>query len=106
MSEEQKILEARMDTVAEKDYMLFEFEQPMRVCLNSDESQGELKNCFSTLLAEMISSENIKIMYVENPDFKNGLYIDVVKEYVKDLNQEIKRVYKKIPEYLTVDKQK
>lgn len=103
MSQEEKIIEIKLERVEDKDYMVFLFDEPKSVCLNSEESQGELKICFAILLSEMLKNDNIKIKYIDNPDFTNNLYIDVVKEYVNDLNIEIKRIYSKIPEYISLE---
>ena len=40
-------------------------------------------------------------MFQDNPDYKTGLYIDVCKEYINDLNTELSQVREKIPKELT-----
>ena len=39
---------------------------------------------------------------MEKPEYKTGLYIDVCKEYIKDLNKEITNVRKNMPEKLKI----
>ena len=68
-------------------------------CLKDDESQNNLKNIFVKLLTE-ITKYPVELQFLENPEYKTGLYIDVCKEYIKDLNKEITNVRKNMPEKL------
>ena len=65
-----------------------------------DVSIDELKEVFVRILSEMTRT-SIKLVYVDKAEYKNNLYKDVCKEYVKDLNREINTVAKSIPNYLS-----
>ena len=84
-----------------KDYLVFGFEEVAEVCLNDDESQNNLKSIFVKLLTE-ITKYPIELQFLEKPEYKTGLYIDVCKEYIKDLNKEITNVRKNMPEKLKI----
>ena len=77
------------------------FEEVAEVCLNDDESQNNLKSIFVKLLTE-ITKYPIELQFLEKPEYKTGLYIDVCKEYIKDLNKEITNVRKNMPEKLKI----
>ena len=79
------------------------FEQNLHaeVCLNDDESQNNLKSIFVKLLVQL-TKHPVELQFLENPEYKTGLYIDVCKEYIKDLNKEIASVRKNMPEKLKV----
>lgn len=66
-----------------------------------DESQNNLKSIFVKLLTE-ITKYPVELQFLENPEYKTGLYIDVCKEYIKDLNKEIMNVRKNMPEKLKI----
>ena len=82
-------------------YLVFGFEEVAEVCLNDDESQNNLKSIFVKLLTE-ITKYPIELQFLEKPEYKTGLYIDVCKEYIKDLNKEITNVRKNMPEKLKI----
>lgn len=46
--------------------------------------------------------ELCELQFLEKPEYKTGLYIDVCKEYIKDLNKEITNVRKNMPEKLKI----
>ena len=99
MNQGNKLINAHLEKRDEKDYLVFEFEETAEVCLNNDESQNDLKNIFIKLLAELTEGL-VQIKFVENSEYKTGLYIDVCKEYIKDLNKELNSVRKNVPEKL------
>ena len=82
-------------------FLVFGFEEVAEVCLNDDESQNNLKSIFVKLLTE-ITKYPIELQFLEKPEYKTGLYIDVCKEYIKDLNKEITNVRKNMPEKLKI----
>ena len=49
-----------------------------------------------------LTKHPVELQFLENPEYKTGLYIDVCKEYIKDLNKEIASVRKNMPEKLKV----
>ncbi len=99
MNQEDKIVNVRLEKREKNDYMIFEFEEEIVVSLNEESGQSELKTLFSVLLTELMQ-KTVKLEYIENNDYKVGLYIDVCQEYIKDLNREISNVRKNIPERL------
>ena len=99
MNQESRVINVHLEKKKKRDYLVFEFEDAVEVCLNDDESQNTLKAVFVKLLEEVIK-ESVELNFVEKPEYKTGLYIDVCKEYIKDLNKEIASVRKNMPEKL------
>lgn len=99
MNQENKVVKVRLEKNKSSDYMVFEFDKEIAVCLNEENGQNELKDVFSILLEELIQAP-IEFKYTENKEYKVLLYIDVCKEYLKDLNREISNVRKNMPERL------
>ena len=54
------------------------------------------------MLMELLKAP-VKLEFEDRMDYKTGLYIDVCKEYIKDLNREIANVRKSIPERLVLN---
>ena len=96
MNQESKAINVHLEKRENKDYLVFGFEEVAEVCLNDDESQNNLKSIFVKLLTE-ITKYPVELQFLENPEYKTGLYIDVCKEYIKDLNKEIMNVRKNMP---------
>lgn len=101
MNQENKVINVHLEKRESKDYLVFGFEEIAEVCLNDDESQNNLKSIFVKLLVQL-TKHPVKLQFLENPEYKTGLYIDVCKEYIKDLNKEIASVRKNMPEKLKV----
>ena len=97
MNQESKAINVHLEKRENKDYLVFGFEEVAEVCLNDDESQNNLKSIFVKLLME-ITKYPVELQFLENPEYKTGLYIDVCKEYIKDLNKEITNVRKNMTE--------
>ena len=91
MNQESKVINVYLEKRENKDYLVFGFEEVAEVCLNDDESQNNLKSIFVKLLTE-ITKNPVELQFFEKPEYKTGLYIDVCKEYIKDLNKEINKV--------------
>ena len=49
-----------------------------------------------------ITKYPVELRFIEKPEYKTRLYIDVCKEYIKDLNKEITNVRKNMPEKLKI----
>ena len=94
MNQESKAINVHLEKRENKDYLVFGFEEVAEVCLNDDESQNNLKNIFVKLLTE-ITKYPVELQFLENPEYKTGLYIDVCKEYIKDLNKAQPKVQQK-----------
>lgn len=99
MSQVSKKIKVKLEKVDKNDFMVFKFDENIKVCLNEESGQQDLKRVFSVLLEELLKT-SVELEYEENKEYKVGLYIDVCKEYLNDLNKEIFSVYKKIPEKL------
>lgn len=99
MSQVSKRIKVKLEKADNNDYMVFGFDENIKVCLNEESGQQDLKRVFSVLLEELLKT-SVELEYEENKEYKVGLYIDVCKEYLNDLNKEIFSVYKKIPEKL------
>lgn len=81
--------------MSDVDVLIFglDEEQPEAyvVNLNSATSQNELKEVFSKLL-ELLLTEDILLQLSVAPGYSKGLYKDVCKEYIEDLNRELVQV--------------
>lgn len=100
MNQEEKIINVYLECEENKDYLVFDFDEPLKVNFNEEANQNELKEVFIRILNEM-TRETIKLVYIDKTEYKNNLYKDVCKEYVKDLNREINTVAKSMPNYLS-----
>lgn len=78
-----------MELSPDDDILRFHVEgESLDVNLNSAECQNSLKNVFSTLLRFLIHSDiNLELSY--NTEYKRIMYVEVCKEYIKDLNREL-----------------
>lgn len=99
MSQEEKIIKVHLEKREKEDYLVFQFEETKDVCLNKETSQNDLRAVFASLLTELLKAP-LKLEFEDRLDYKTGLYIDVCKEYIKDLNREIISIRKSIPEKL------
>ena len=59
--------------------------------LNSPTAQQEIKKVFSALLKLLVENE-IELNFIVCDDYTRGLYKDVCREYVNELQKEIKNV--------------
>lgn len=74
------------------DYLCFEFDdKTCEVNLNDVHGQQELKNVFSELLKIIYYTDLVLNLEIED-GYKRGLYKEVCKEYIDNLNNEIKEV--------------
>lgn len=91
----QKVIEVKLTVLSDVDVLIFglDEERPEAyvVNLNSSDSQNELKEVFSHLL-QMLLKEDISLKYIIAPGYSKGLYKDVCKEYIDDLNRELSQV--------------
>lgn len=101
MNQVSKVINVFLRKENERDYLVFDFEDEITVCLNDDNCQSDLKKVFSKLL-ERLMDEKIELKFKDTPEYKTGLYIEVCEEYIKDLNREISTVCKNIPERLKI----
>lgn len=85
---------------ADVDVLLFGLDEECpdsyTINLNSSTSQNELKRIFSKLL-QLLLEDNIVLNLVIAEGYGKGLYKDVCKEYIDDLNRELTQVR----EYMT-----
>lgn len=91
----QKTIEVTLSVLGDVDVLLFGIESENKDCypvnLNSPTSQNELKNIFSKLLP-LLLTDDITLQFVVAEGYKKGLYKDVCKEYIDDLNRELVQV--------------
>ena len=91
----QKVIEVKLTVSSGADVLIFglDEEQPDAyvVNLNSSNSQNEMKKVFSQLL-QMLLCDEIALKCVIAPGYSKGLYKDVCKEYIDDLNRELLQV--------------
>ena len=75
-------------------YLVFAFENPIRLNLSSDKTEDTQK-FFLDLLQELIRRKSGITFTLEDP--KEDLYHDVAQKYLENLEQEIKKIVPKIP---------
>lgn len=68
--------------------------------LNDDSSQTELKKVFAKLL-ELLLKDDIELKFIVAEGYSRGLYIDVCKEYIADLNKELLEVKEQLKQSLS-----
>lgn len=91
----QKMIEVKLTVLSDADVLIFaldeEHPEAYVVDLNSSSSQNDLKKIFSRLL-QILLEEDILLQYTPVPGYSKGLYKDVCKEYIDDLNRELSLV--------------
>ena len=91
----QRIIDVTLTVSADVDVLVFglddEHSDAYAVNLNSATSQNELKVVFSKLL-QLLLEENIVLQLVIAEGYGKGLYKDVCREYIDDLNRELAQV--------------
>ena len=74
-----------ISTEGEKTYIVFNFEQPIKLKITSD-SKEEIKNVFYEILNHVISDNYITFKFTRTGE---DLYNDVTEKYIQDLNNEL-----------------
>jgi len=69
----------------EKCYIIFNFENPIKLDITSDNKE-EIQKVFYDILNHFISGESISFKFVKTSD---DLYNDVTEKYIQDLNNEL-----------------
>lgn len=83
----------------EKNYLAFNIDgKQLNIDLNSEE-QSNLRNLFYEIIKKLFT-EKVEFELQVQEDYKEVLYIDIAKDYIKKLNDEIEKVYNNIPEEL------
>lgn len=94
----QEIIKATLLERDDSDILHFEIdEEEIDVNLNSSECQTSLKRLFTLVLEEALY-RNIVIELEIQDGYSRGMYIEVCKEYIKDLNRELGEVVEIIKE--------
>lgn len=101
----QEKVKVKLKEVDKTDYLVFDLDEEqypdgMKVNLNSSTSQADLKQVFAKLLELMIEGP-IKLELQISEGYSRGLYKDVCKEYIDDLNKEIEQVYNNLQDELS-----
>lgn len=80
-----------------EDCLVFEFPEDRTCVVNLNDSSGNqaLKDAFSNIL-ELLVSTDIELRLSIQNGYKRGLYIEVCKEYIEDLNREIRETREEI----------
>lgn len=91
----QRIIDVMLTVSADVDVLVFglddEHTDAYTVNLNSATSQNELKVVFSKLL-QLLLEEDIVLQLAIAEGYGKGLYKDVCREYIDDLNRELAQV--------------
>lgn len=100
----QRVVEVKLTVSADVDVLVFclDEENPdaYTVNLNSATSQNDLKAVFSKLL-QLLLEEDVSLKLVIADGYGKGLYKDVCKEYIEDLNRELLQVKENINREIT-----
>ena len=71
------------------DLLVFQIDdKEMSVNLNASDCQASLKLIFSELLNKLINVD-IELKLIVDEGYNRQMYIEVCKEYIKDLNREL-----------------
>lgn len=85
--------------MGENNYLSFNIDgKQLNIDLNSDE-QSNLRNLFYEIIKKLFT-EKVEFVLQVQEDYKENLYVDIAKDYIKKLNDEIEKVYNNIPEEL------
>ena len=69
----------------EKAFMVFEFDEPIKIEITSDDLENT-KKMFYKILEKVINEENIKFIFNKE---KEDLYSETTEKYINHLNSEI-----------------
>lgn len=72
-------------TEEEKTYIVFNFEQPIKLEITSD-SKETIKNVFYEILNHIINDNFITFEFIRTGE---DLYNDITEKYIQDLNNEL-----------------
>lgn len=74
------------------DVLIFNIEdEPIAVNLNSQDCQASMKKVFAALL-KLLIYDDIELGLTVGEEFNRQMYIEVCREYIKDLNRELNEV--------------
>lgn len=82
-----------LETNDEKEYLVLEFDSPIKLDLTSNNSE-EVKEFFISLLNH-IKGEDVQLVF--DAQGRTDLYTDVSAKYVKDLNAELSAIQASFP---------
>lgn len=107
VSMSQEIVRVELKEIDEIDYLVFNLDEEqypdgIKVDLNSSISQADFKRVFAKLL-ELMVDNSIKLELQIAEGYSRGLYKDVCKEYINDLNKEIEQVYNNLQDEVSAD---
>jgi hypothetical protein len=69
----------------EKAFAVFNFEEPVRIEITSDD-QTNTKKMFYKILENIVNNEEVKFVFVKE---KEDLYSETIEKYINHLNAEI-----------------
>lgn len=101
----QEVIDVILDEKEDKDILSFMIDgedNKYLIDLNDDSSQLKIKEVFSKILEKLIDNDII-LNFKCRDGYTKGLYIDVCREYIKDLNEEIRKVKVRLREVLDID---
>ena len=89
--QEQNKIKVDLKVEGENDYLIFNFESPLKLNLNTC-SNDDLKMIFCEVLKLIVNGEK-KEFYLEiDPNYTKELFKDVFTEYIKIINEEINKI--------------
>ena len=91
----KKSIKARLTEDGERNELVFEFNPELRIDLNSDD-QRQLRVIFYHVVNQLFEDE-IEFEFT-NDGATRVIYIEIADEYIKQLNEEIRKIRDSIPQ--------
>lgn len=90
MQETDKII-VNLKTEEENDYLIFNFDNPIKLNLNTC-SNDDLKRVFSEVLKMIIEGNKKEFKLDIDQNYTKELFKDVFNEYIRIINEEINKI--------------
>ncbi|MDD8049356.1 MAG: hypothetical protein PHH04_07140 [Thomasclavelia sp.] len=97
---ENKKVEVELKEVEKKDILEFHLGEGSSVSIDfNDKDQSQLRKLFYEIIKYAIE-EPFELELKITDGYRKNLYIEIAKEYIKQLDTELKRILSEIPEEL------
>lgn len=100
----QKTINVILTLEDDEDILRFTIDEDLclDIQLNSDTCQAEIKSVFSALIPLLVEND-ISLKFEPDKAYSKELYIDVCREYIKDLEREINNCKLTIRDQLSIE---
>ena len=94
---EKKIYKVELRKIGECDCMVFAFsDKDFLINLNS-EDQSKLKDLFFAIIRLTFNEQPVFELSKESQSYPTGLFVEIAKDYLHDLNTEIEKIIENKP---------